>query len=128
MLCVQWHDNLTSWEKLSDLKESYPVNVAEYVVTVGIADQPTFSWWVAHVLKKQDWIIAAVSSGMIKRMHKFGIKVPWTVKEALQFDKENGDTQWLDAIVKEMKAIHIAFKILKDGKNHFPPHSLCIAI
>ena len=44
MLCVQWHDKSTSWEKLSDLKESYPVNVAENVVMVGITNQPTFSW------------------------------------------------------------------------------------
>ena len=28
MLCVQWKDKSTSWEKLSDMKESYPIEVA----------------------------------------------------------------------------------------------------
>jgi hypothetical protein len=30
LLCIQWKDGSTSWEKLADLKESYPVEVAEY--------------------------------------------------------------------------------------------------
>ena len=29
-LCVEWKDGTTSWEKLADLKESNPVEVAEY--------------------------------------------------------------------------------------------------
>ena len=49
--------------------------------------------------------------------HKFGIHVPKTVKEALDFDKENGNTLWWGAIMKEMKSVHIAFCILsKDEK------------
>ena len=30
-ICCQWKDGSTSWEKLSDLKESHPVQMAEYV-------------------------------------------------------------------------------------------------
>ena len=29
-----------SWEKLSDMKESYPVEVAEYATALGIQDEP----------------------------------------------------------------------------------------
>ena len=29
-LCVRWKDTSTSWERLADLKESYPVVAAEY--------------------------------------------------------------------------------------------------
>ena len=34
-----------------------------------------------------------------------GIKVPKTVKQALEFDKENGYTFWEVTIKKEMKAL-----------------------
>jgi hypothetical protein len=30
-LCIQWKDSLTSWEKLADLKESYPVEASRQV-------------------------------------------------------------------------------------------------
>ena len=43
-LCVQWRDGSTSWEKLSNLKESHPIEVAEYAVSQDIADEPAFNW------------------------------------------------------------------------------------
>ena len=52
MLCVQWKEKSTSWEKLSDMKESYPVEVAEYATAIGIQDEPTFAWWAKAVLWK----------------------------------------------------------------------------
>ncbi len=53
----------------------------------------------------------------MKRTYKFGIELPKTVKEALELDKKNGNTFWADAIAKEMKDIHVAFKILLDGQS-----------
>ena len=35
-LCVEWKDGSTSWEQLSDLKESFPIEIAEYTVANGI--------------------------------------------------------------------------------------------
>lgn len=37
---------------------------------------------------------------------KYGVHVPCTVKEALRFDEENGNTHWADAISKEMDTLH----------------------
>ena len=37
---TQWKDELTSWEKLSDIKECYPVETAEYTVAQGINHEP----------------------------------------------------------------------------------------
>ena len=51
-LCIEWKDKSTSWERLSDMKESYPVEVAEYAEAMGISDEPAFSWWTLHVLKR----------------------------------------------------------------------------
>ena len=44
-LLVLWKDGLMSWVKLKDLKESHPVEVAEYAKAHGIDDKPAFIWW-----------------------------------------------------------------------------------
>ena len=51
----------------------------------------------------------------MKKTPKFGIEMPKTVKEAAKLDAKNGDTECMDAIVKEMKNVRVAFDILKDG-------------
>jgi hypothetical protein len=117
-ICCQWKDGSTSWENLSDLKSSHPLETAEYAVTIGIDHEPAFNWWVPHVLKKRDQIISLVrkrTTRYLKRTHKFGIEVPKTVKEALELGHKNGNTLWADAIAKEMKEVRIAFNILPDG-------------
>ena len=118
-LCVKWKDGSTSWEKLSNLKESNPVEVAEYATAVGIDDQPAFKWWVPHVLRKRDRIIQKVKTRYHKRTHKFGFRVPKTVEEALLIDKENGDDRWAKAIRKEMDKVYVAFDIKDHGSK--PP-------
>ena len=113
-LCVQWKGGLTSWETLADLKESYPVQVAEYSKSAGIQHEPAFAWWTEHVLKKRDRIIAKVTKRFNKVTHKFGIEIPTSVEHAYAIDKKNGNTVWADAIEKEMLNVRIAFKTLSD--------------
>ncbi|KAL7474925.1 LOW QUALITY PROTEIN: hypothetical protein ACHAW6_000868, partial [Cyclotella cf. meneghiniana] len=43
-LCCEWKDGSTSWQKLSDLKESHPLQVAEFALAAIIADEPAFNW------------------------------------------------------------------------------------
>ncbi len=50
----------------------------------------------------------------LKKTHKFGIEVPKTVKDVLEIDCRNGNTFWAATIAKEMKDVHVAFKILLD--------------
>ena len=49
-----------------------------------------------------------------RTMHKFGIRIPKTVVEALQLDKENGNTYCVDAITKEMSKAKVA-NVLIEG-------------
>jgi len=119
-LCCQWKDGSATWTNLADLKESHPSEVTKYAKIIGIDHEPAFNWWVPHILKKRDRIISLVKKRnprYLKRTHKFGIKVPKTVKEALELDKKNGNTLWADAIAKEMKGVRVAFKILVDGQS-----------
>jgi hypothetical protein len=118
--CVEWKDGSTSWEPLSVLKESNPVDVAEYALSRGITDEPAFSWWVPYTLKKRIAIISAVNKRYWKRAHKYGIRVPKSVREAYEIDRENGDSRWTDAIQKEMSNVRIACRIL-DNEQVIPP-------
>ena len=61
-LLVQWKDRSVSWEKLSDLKASNPVEVAKYAVANHLVTEPTFKWWVPHVIKKHNRIVSKVKS------------------------------------------------------------------
>ena len=118
-LCVEWKDGTTSWEDLSLLKEHNPVEIAEYAVAHEIDDEPAFAWWVPYTLRKRDRIISAVNKRYWKRTHKFGIRIPHSVDEAIAIDKENGNTLWQDAIQKEMTNVMVAFKFI--GKGVEPP-------
>ena len=56
-LCVEWKDGSTSWQRLSDLKELHPVQVAEYAHSQSLMREPVFNWWAPHVLKRRERII-----------------------------------------------------------------------
>ena len=43
---IEWKDGSSSWISLKVLKESTPIEVAEYVTPLGLANEPDFSWWV----------------------------------------------------------------------------------
>ncbi len=119
-LCCQWKDGSTSWECLADLKESHPLETAEFAVTAGIDHEPAFNWWVPHTLKKRDRIISMVKwlpVRYLKRTHKFGIEVPKTVAEARALDHKNGNNFWMDAIAREMCEVRKAFEIIPDGQT-----------
>ena len=43
-----------------------------------------------------------------------------TVEEPILIDKENGDTLWWNAIMKDMKNLRPAFKVFKKRKEDIP--------
>jgi hypothetical protein len=113
-LLVQWRDGSTSWERLVDLKESNPIEVAEYAVVNRITEEPAFKWWVPHVIKRRNRIISKVKSRYWKTTHKFGIRLPKTVQEALDIDRTTGTDLWRQAINKEMTRVKVAW-VTHDG-------------
>ena len=52
-LLVKWRDQSESWVKLSELKESHPVETAEFAKSRGIDDEPAFVWWVPHTIEEK---------------------------------------------------------------------------
>ena len=116
---VEWANSSRQWIDLKLLKESNPVQVAEYVTARNIADEPAFAWWVPYVLRKRDVIISAVNSRVRRTSHKYGIEVPTSVKHAIEIDRKNKNTFWADALKKEMGNVGVAFEIL--GQNALFP-------
>ena len=118
-MCVRWKDESTSWVDLKDLKESHPVLLAEYAVANKLVSEPAFQWWVPYTLKKRDRIIKAMKKRYFRKMEKFGLELPKTVKRALEIDKETGTRFWEEAIRKEVATVKPALDVQEKGDS--PP-------
>ncbi|HEY9711013.1 MAG TPA: hypothetical protein V6D48_22595, partial [Oculatellaceae cyanobacterium] len=118
-LLVCWSDGTDKWLPLKNLKESHPVETAEFAVASGIDKEPAFVWWVPYTLQKHDVIVASVRA-CSQVTTKYGIEVPCTIHQAYELDKTNGNDLWDQSIKKEMRNIGIAFEIL-DPTQSVPP-------
>jgi len=116
-LCVKWRDGSTSWVRLAELKESFPIEVAEFAVAQGIHDEPAFIWWVPYVLARRNRIVSTVARRYQKRTHKYGLEVPKDYDDCIRIDTANGNTLWQDAIRQEMAKVLVAFRILDDNEE-----------
>ena len=119
-LLVRWADDTESWIPLADMKESHPVDVAEFAKARGIDKEPAFAWWVPYTLRKRDVIINAVQSRARKVTHKYGIELPTSVAHARELDAKNKNTLWQDALDKEVRNVGVAFEVLTYGKQAPP--------
>jgi hypothetical protein len=117
---VKWADQSTGWLPLHEIKESNPVELAEFAIAAGLDKEPAFNWWTHKTLKRRDRIIKRLKVQRVRKGRmKFGIEIPGTVEQAKKLDAANGNTLWQDAITKEMKNSRIAFKLLETGEK--PP-------
>ena len=117
---VRWNDHSTGWIPLAQIKESNPVEVAEFAIASGLSNEPAFNWWTHKTLRRRDRIIKRLKVQRVRKGRmKFGIEIPGTVDQAVALDNQNGNTLWQDAIVKEMKNSRVAFKLLEQGEK--PP-------
>jgi hypothetical protein len=68
--------------KLTELKDSYPIELAEFAKARSIAEEPAFAWWVPHTLRRRNVILSAVKARVRKKTHKYGIEVPTSLVRA----------------------------------------------
>ena len=66
--------------------------MVEYAIAANISMEPVFASWVPHTLNKRNRMIEKVKSKYWLKTYKFGIKVPKNMKQAIDFDRENGIT------------------------------------
>ena len=97
-MVVQWKDGSKMWVPLKDMKDSHPVETAEFDRARNIDDEVAFAYWVPYTLRKRDVIISAVKYRCRKVTHKFGIELPTNVEHAYRIDSENrtlsGEMHW----------------------------------
>ena len=60
-VCIQWKYGSSTWNQVKDVKEGYPISLAEYAVKNRISKQPAFAWWIKYVLKERDRIISKMA-------------------------------------------------------------------
>ena len=65
--------------------------------------QLAFKWWIKDALHRKRYMIKAAHTQYAHCTHRFGIRLPHSVDEALAIDRETNTTYWFDAIQKEMK-------------------------
>ncbi|CAJ1969014.1 unnamed protein product [Cylindrotheca closterium] len=82
----------TEWLDLSVAKEAFPIEVAEYAVANKLVSEPAFACEVPG-------------------------PGPKGVARAYELDAENGTTHWSDALIKEVKTILPALKILEEDED-----------
>jgi len=112
---IKWTDRSNSWLPLKEVKESNPLELAEYAVANKINDEPAFSWWIPTVLRTRRRMISRLKTHhKIRKQTKFGIVVPKTLKEARELDAENGNQLWEKATKKELDKVKVAFELLDD--------------
>ena len=92
-LKCDWTDGTASWIPLKDVKESYPIETAEFAVSQVLTSSPAFKWWVPHILKKRDHIISKVRHRLLKKKFKYDHEVPSSVKHAYELDKKHGNNR-----------------------------------
>jgi len=93
-ICVEWSDGTTSWFPLKDMKDTNPLELAQYAIASQISEEPAFKWWVQEILKKKKRIIAKIKTKYWQTTHKFGIEIPKSVEHALWIDQETGTNDW----------------------------------
>ena len=117
---MAWADDSETWVPLKDLKESHPVEVAEFAKAQGIADEAAFIWWVPYTLRKRDVILSEVKARIRKTTHKYGIEIPTSVENAYEVDTKNNNDLWQKAIDKEMMNVGVAFQVLEEDEKAPP--------
>ena len=68
--------------------------MTEFTFAQGADYETSFNWWVKHVLKKRDRLIASIrkqQSRYLKWSDKLGIELPKTLEQAYALDAENGN-------------------------------------
>ena len=116
-LLEKWKDQSESWVKMSELKESHPVETAEFAKSRGIDDESASTWWVPHMLRKRKAIISAMKTRLRKTTHKYGTEIPASVDHTMEVDRKNGNAMWRDALAFEMFNVRVVFEILEEDQS-----------
>ena len=81
------------------------MEVANYAIANSIDSESALDWWTKDLLHKQKRLIKLSQKRAIQTGYKFGLRLPFTVLEALEIDQESNNNLWHDAIMKEISNV-----------------------
>ena len=120
---VEWESGEITYEPLALISKDDPITCAVYAKKHDLLD--TTGWkHLKRYAKTSKRLIRAVKQSRIRQVrasarYQHGFQVPRDYNDAMRLDKENGNTQWQDAVDLELTQIH-EYKVFKDtGKARF---------
>ena len=122
---VEWETGETTYEPLDIIAKDDPVTCAEYAKRNDLLETP--GWRRFRKLAKNDKKVermvnqAKLKSYRRESYWKYGFLVPRTHAQAVEIDKENGNTKWQDSEAVEMQQL-AEYKTFEDkGKGAAAP-------
>ena len=76
------------------MKNSKPIKLSNYYVANNIYQEPDLKLWDGYLLRKINRVINKFKNKYWNTTHNFGVRVPKSVAQALQIDKDNGNGLW----------------------------------
>jgi len=61
-ISIKWQDGSTLWIPLKEVKDSNPLELAQYAIANCIDKEPAFAWWVPEIMQWKNRIIAHIKS------------------------------------------------------------------
>ena len=131
---VLWEDGSETWEPLNMMIKDDPATLAKYAKENNLLETPGWKS-LKRIARRAKFLQRMINASKRRQQHdavryKFGVRVPRNVKEALKFDRENGNTLWADAMETELAQLreYSAFRSLgfnartPDGYTRIPCH------
>lgn len=111
-LRVRWEDSSVTWEPITTVLDTATSSVAEYAKKHGLLETPGFkrkaitkaAKSIKHLKRLANQ--AKLHSFRTKPVYMYGFQVPRNYQQALDLDKENGNTKWQDAVAMEMNQVN----------------------
>ena len=85
-ICVLWKYGSTYWIALKDIKQYYPIALDDFDQLYGIHEEAAFAWCIMYVERKRKAMISKLKYKYWQRTHKYGIKIPKSIKGAYDSD------------------------------------------
>jgi hypothetical protein len=94
------------------MKDTYPLQTAEYAKANKIQDEPAFAWWVAHAQRIGQRIVAKVAryaktAKYWSHTHKYGIEVPSLLKKLWKLMHLQGLTSGAKQLTRKWPTIEL---------------------
>ncbi len=99
------------------IRKDDPVTLAKYAEDQNLTDKAIWKWAKGYVKNKKVYnrmkrnLMRAKTKQRVK--YQFGVKVPGSIAEAYRLDAINKNTNWTDAIEKEVKLLRDLFGCFK---------------